>query len=316
MAVPTLLDIARANGSDAVVGLIDETIKVHPELRIGAARTIKGLNYKTLVRLALGNTTGSFRNANEGVVPHTHQYENRLVETYILNPRWQCDKAVADRHEDGALAYIHSEAEGTLEGEMQALSKQFYYGNVAPQGNVKAFPGLIDMHDATNMVVDATGTTEDTCSSVWLVRFGNKHVQWVWGNNGELQPSDIRIESVPMGTTPESYMEAYVQTFLGYPGLQVGSLLSVVRIKKLTADVGKTLTDSLIAQALAKFPEGTTPDAIFMGKRSLSQLQSSRTATNPTGQPAPFPTEVMGIAGNNIPIYVTSGIVATEKLAL
>jgi hypothetical protein len=316
MALPTLLDIARANGSDAVVGLIDETTKVHPELRVISARTIKGLNYKTLVRVGLGNTAGSFRNANEGVVPHVHQYENRLVETYILNPRWQCDKAVADRHEDGALVFIAQEAEGTLEGEMQALSKQFYYGAASGLANAKAFPGLLDMYDATNMSVDAAGTTDSTCSSVWLVRFGPKHVQWVWGNNGELQPSDIRIESVPMGTTPESYMEAYVQTFLGYPGLQVASLLSVVRIKKLTADSGKGLTDALISTALAKFPEGTTPDAIFMGKRSHGQLQAGRTAVNPTGAPAPFPTEVMGIAGNAIPIYVSSGIIATETLAL
>jgi hypothetical protein len=313
--MPTLLDIAKANGSDAVVGLIDETTKVHPELRMGAARTIKGLNYTTLVRVSLGNTAGSFRNANEGVVPHKHVYENRLIETYILNPRWQCDKAVADANEDGALALIHRESEGTLEGEMQGLSKQFYYGG-GTGGNAKGFPGLVQMHDATNMVVDATGTTVATGSSVWLVRFGPKHVQWVWGNNGQLEPSDIRVESVPMGTTPESYMEAYVQTFLGRPGLQVGSLQSVVRIKKLTADSGKGLTDDLIAEALAKFPEGTTPDAIFMGKRSLSQLQSSRTATNPTGAPAPFPTEIQGIAGTNIPIYVTAGILATEALTL
>lgn len=315
MSMPTLLDIAKANGSDAVVGLIDETTKVHPELRIGAARIIRGLNYKTLVRVSLGNTSGSFRNANEGVLPHTHKYENRLVETYILSPRWQCDKAVADAHEDGALAFIHQEAEGTLEGEMQGLSKQFYYGN-GTGGNTKGFPGLIHMYDATNMVVDAGGTTADTGSSVWLVRFGPKHVQWVWGNNGQLQPSDIRIESVAMGTDPETYMEAYVQTFLGRPGLQVGSLQSVVRIKKLTADNGKGLTDDLIAEALAKFPEGTGPDAIFMTQRSLSQLQKSRTATNATGAPAPFPTEIQGIAGQNIPIQVTAGILNTEALTL
>jgi hypothetical protein len=151
---------------------------------------------------------------------------------------------------------------------------------------------------------------------VWLVRFGPKHVQWVWGNDGQLQPSDIRVESVAMGTDPETYMEAYVQTFLGRPGLQVGSLLSVVRIKKLTAETGKGLNDDLIADALAKFPEGTTPDAIFMTKRSHGQLQKSRTAVNPTGAPAPFPTEIQGIAGNNIPLYVTAGITDTESLTL
>ncbi len=315
MPVPTLLDIAKANGSDAVVGLIDESTKVHPEISMGAARTIKGLNYKTLVRTSLGNTSGSFRNANEGVAPHTHTYENRLVETYILNPRWQCDKAVADRHEDGPLAYIATEAEGTFEGEMQALARQFYYGT-GTNGNAKGFPGLMQSYDSTGMVVDATGTTANTGSSVWFVRFGNKHVQWVYGNNGQLEASELRIESIPKGTSPETYLESYVQTFLGYPGLQVGSLQSVVRIKKLTADAGKGLTDALIAQALAKFPAGTTPDAIFMSMRSLGQLTASRTATSPSGAPAPWPTQVVGIAGNNIPIYVTSGIVDTEALSL
>ena len=42
MAQPTLLDIAKANGSDAVAGLIDEAAKAHPELTMGGARTIAG----------------------------------------------------------------------------------------------------------------------------------------------------------------------------------------------------------------------------------------------------------------------------------
>ncbi len=314
MSYPTLLDIAIRNGSDAITGLIDETTKVHPELRMGAARTIKGTNYKTRVRTSLGNSSGSFRDANEGVVPHKHTYVNRLVETYILNPRWQCDKAVADKSEDGALAMIAEEAEGTLEGEFQALSKQFYYGTKT-NGNAKGFPGLIEMYDATNMVVDATGTTEDTCSSVWLVRFDLKSVRWVWGNNGEISASDIRVESVAQGTTPESYLDMYVQTMIGYPGLQVGTLYDVCRIKKLTADSGKGLTDDLIATALAKFKPGRGPNACFMTLRSLAQLQASRTATNPTGAPAPFPTSIKGIDGTDIPISVTEGIVNIEKLA-
>ena len=87
MAMTTLLDIAKANGSDGVVGLIDEATKAHPELTLVAARTIKGLNYKTLVRTA--NPTVGFRNANEGTAATKGTYENRLVETYNLNPRWE-----------------------------------------------------------------------------------------------------------------------------------------------------------------------------------------------------------------------------------
>jgi len=304
MAMPTLLDIAKANGSDGVVGLIDEATKAHPELTLVAARTIKGLNYKTLVRTA--NPTVGFRNANEGTAATKGTYENRLVETYILNPRWECDKAVADRYEDGPEAYIALEASAILEAAMQTLASQFYYGTGA---DAKGFPGLLAAYDATNMVVDAGGTTDSTCSSVWALRFGPINVIWVYGNGGSLELSDVAESRIlDAATNP---FTAYVQELLAYPGLQVASLWSIGRIKKLTADVGKGLTDDLIADLLSKFPVGVRPDVLLMSRRSLRQLQDSRTATNATGAPAPFPTESFGV-----PVAPTDAITNTETLTL
>lgn len=312
MASPTLLDIAKRNGSDAVVGLIDETITVHPELLFVPARTIKGLNYHTLVRTGL--PTAGFRDANDGVDASKSTYENRLVETYILNPRWECDKAVADRSEDGPEAFIFDEAVGIMEASMQQVCKNFYYGrNASFGGDAKGHPGLIDSYDATNMVVDALGTTDKKASSCWLIRYGRQHVSWVWGENGELYMDDPRIETI-LGANNKK-LTGYVQELLAYPGLQVGSLKSVVRIKKLTEDSGKGLTDALIYQALSKFPAGTQPDIILCSRRSLEQLRASRTATNQTGTPAPIPESIAG-AGGAIPIYPTDAIVDTETLAL
>lgn len=317
MSLPTLLDIVKANNSDGVAGLIDETSKAHPEIMMGAARTIKGISYKTLIRVSLGKTDGSFRDANAGSTPIKNIYENRRVETFIMEPRFECDKAVADSYEDGAPAYIALEAEGIMEGELQGLCKQFYYGRGSTAGgtgagnNTKGFPGLIDAYDATNMVVDAAGTTASTGSSVWAVRFGPKAVQWIMGNDGKLNPSPVRVESILDPGDSTKKLDGYVQTMLARPGLQVGSIRAIGRIKKLTADSGKGLTDALISQLLAKFEAGVVPDVLFMNRRSLQQLQSSRTATNPTGTPAPFPTEAFGI-----PIKVTDSIVSTEELTL
>jgi hypothetical protein len=315
MAVLNLLDIAKMNGSDAVAGLIDETTKAHPELRDINARTIKGINYKTLVRVALGASTGSFRSANAGTVPLKATYENRLIETYILEARSRTDVAVADSHEDGPQAAVALEMEGITEGEMQGLAAQMYYGT-GTGGNASGFPGFIQMYDSTNMVVDAAGTTASTGSSVWLVREGPKDVTWVWGNNGQLQATPLRRETVTDPNDSTKFFDAYVQTLFGRPGLQVGSVRSICRIKKLTADSGKGLTDLLINQALAKFPAGLGPNVIFMSRRSAQQLQSSRTATNPTGTPAPFATSVTGMDGSTIPIKVTEAILDTESLTL
>jgi hypothetical protein len=318
MAV-TLLDIAKSNGNDAVVGLIDETVKAHPEIALGGARTIKGMNYRTLVRTS-GFSGSTFRNANEGATVGKATYENRLVETFTLNPRWECDKAVADRHEDGAQAYIAMDAEAMVEKAMVDLSKQFYYGtNTTYGGNAKGFPGLIDAYDSTNNVVDAGGTTATTGSSVWLVKFGVKAVQWVYGMGGSLSLSDV-TEGRVTDASSNPYT-AYIQEMLAYPGLQVAGVRSLVRIKKLTADSGKGLTDSLIADALAKFEVGVVPDLILMSRRSRTQLQKSRSVTIFSGSGgkvsgsveniAPLPTEAFGI-----PIAVTDSISDVESLTL
>lgn len=307
MGMPTLIDVLKLKGSDAAVGLIEEAAKSVPEVRVGAARTIAGLNYKTSVRTAV--PTVGFRQANQGTAVAGSVFEQRLVEAYLLNPQFEVDKAVADAYEDGWQAYLALEASGIMEGAMQALGKAFFYGDNSVNGLSNAFPGLLQAYDSTNMVVDAGGTTDDTATSVWMVRFGPQHVQWLLGQGGAVNISDV--SEVRLADASANPYTAYRQELYMRPGLQVGSVYSVCRIKKVTADSTKTLTDTLIYSALSKFPTSVRPDVIFMNRRSLYQLRASRTATSATGAPAPIPTEVEGV-----PIEVTDSINSIEKLAL
>jgi hypothetical protein len=301
MALPTLLDIAIQNGCDPVVGLIEEAVKNCPEVKLGSARTIKGINYKTLVRTSL--PTVGFRNGNEGTAVGKSNYENRLFECFIFNPPWECDKAIADAHEDGAQAYIAREGIGMMEASFISLGAQFYYGT---NSDAKGFPGLSQVV-ASSMILDAAGSTANTGSSVYAVRWGEQHVQWLYGLNGALNLSDVTEVRLADGSG-NPYM-AYHQEILARPGLQVGSTYSVARIKNLTADNGKGLTDSLLYQLFDLFPAGTAPDAIFMSRRSRQQLRTSRTATNATGSPAPIPTEFEGV-----PIYPTDSLKNIEAI--
>ena len=304
---PTLLDMAKRNARDRAIPLIEETSKLIPEVSgmteegttlpgVGSVRTIQGINYATLVRVT--NPTVSFRDANEGAAASVSQYINRLVETFILNPRWEADKAVADRSEDGPDAYIADEAMAIVEAAMQLLGVQFFYGRGG--SDAKGHPGLVDSY-STDYEVDRTGTAGQ-CSSVWAVKWGPTHVQWVYGNNGQLVVPDKRIETVYRNSAP---MDAYVQSMLCYPGVQVGSVRSVGRIKSVSAEANKTLTDALIFQLLAKMK--VRPDVLFMNKTLREQLRASRTATNATGAAAPIPTEVGGI-----PIAATDSLKMTE----
>ena len=320
MALLTLLDIAKRNGSDMVVGLDrrdqqgasrdhGQDVRRRPGDHDPQRRRRPNDQRDSLQDPGPHRVpTVSFRNANEGVIETKATHENRLVETFIMNPRWGADKAVADRSEDGAEAAIADDAEAHMLGAFITLGKQFYYGAVSG-GDAKGHPGLIDAHDATNNVVDAGGTTATTGSSVWLVKFGPKYVQWVWGNDGELVLSDVELRDKE--DAGGNKFTAYHQELFAYPGLQVGGLNAIVRIKKLTEDAGKGLTDALIASAISKFPTGVVPDVIFASRRSIKQLRASRTATNATGTPAPFPEESFGI-----PIAATDSILDTESLTL
>lgn len=304
----TLLDIAKANGADALTGLIDETTKSYPEVLITPARTIKGISFKTLVRTALpGAGTSGFRKANQGVEARKGIYENRTFETFIFDKRWEADKAVADRHEDGAEAYIAMEAEGILEQAWQDFGRQYFYGLGA---NPDGFPGLVDSYDVTNMLVKAGGTTASTQTSVWGVKFGPRYVQILSGNDGRWDLTDVRIETLTDGAGKK--FDGYVQGMLAYPGMKVGHKASCGRIANIhPSDANAGWTDDDTVDLITKFQNAGVgrPDVLFANPFALSTLQKSRTATNGTGAPAPIPVESHGI-----PIQVTNSITSTEAV--
>lgn len=319
MSQLNLLDIAKANASDIAIGLIEESIKQIPEPTIIPAFTKEGLNYKTLVRT--GVFSGStWRNANEGATVGASTYENRLVEMFTLNPFWQCDRAVADLDKRGPQAVAAREGVGVVEQAFRDLARSFYYGQNATFGHTKGCPGLLDSVQSS-MVVDAGGTTDNVASSVWGVKLGEQYVQWVLGNNGSFDLSPLKEETL-RDANGNPY-PGYTQYLLAYPGLHVGNIFSIVRIKKLTTDSGKGLTDLLLADACLKMEEQGLgrPDLFLMSPRSRTQLQKARTvvlqgggAGRPTGAAqtiAPTPTEYEGI-----PIYATNAISNTETLAL
>jgi len=330
MAMPNLLDIAIANEGDDVVGLIDEVANAHPEIMFVPARTIRGTNYKTLVRTVLPGV--GFRDANEGYAATKGTYENRLIETFIFNPRWECDKAVADSSEDGPEAFIAMEAQAIMESAMQALSEQFYYGRgtstvcglgtTTVKGDAKGFYGLLELSEAlglavaTNpLLVDAGSASATKGSSVYMIRRGMQDVKWVWGQEGNLAVDPPTQERILDGSS--NPFTAYVQEMLAYPGLQVGSIYSFGRIGELGITAGTdTLTDAHLAEVYSKFPGGKKPDLILMTRRSQWQLQSSRLIATgmtilPDGQPVPFPT-----SWENIPIAVTDAISDAEEIGL
>lgn len=308
------LDLAKINGSDISVGLIEENMNSAPELEVLPARTISGTSFKTLVRTAYPTT--SFRNLNEGVEPTKSTYVNKLFETFYYDGQMEVDKAVADGDEQGAEHALTMEADGHGRAFLLLAGAQTWYGS-GTGGDAKGFPGAVQIVDSS-LVVDATGTTASTGSSVYAVVAQPKFFELIYGRNGVLTTGDWRLQTI---TRSSKEMTAWKNSLEGFVGCAWYSKYAVGRIKKLTADSGKGLTDSLLAQLVNAFPVGVKPTHLFMSRRSRQQLQISRTvtlqgqgSTKPDGGQGtigPLPTEYDGI-----PIIATDSISNTESLTL
>jgi len=292
-----IIEIAKRNLADAEVGLIEEAMSLYPELTDGEARTVNGTGYDTLVRTALGAV--AFRNANEGTARTEDTYENRRYTTFIMDPVWFVDKAVADRSEDGWQALLADMAAGKLEAASQAMSSQFYYG---VDNDSKGYPGLQAQVDS-GLLVDLSGSGS-TCTTIWAVKWGPRYLRWILGANGLFEARAPELVTKQDGDGND--FRAYEAGMTYYPGLALENAYAIGAIQNI--DSTHKCDDDDVAALLELMAEkGVRPDVLYMHPIAQEYIREARTATNATGAPAPLPMDVHGI-----PIHPTLGIVKTE----
>lgn len=307
----TLLDLAKLNGADPIVGLIEEVATASPEVVTIPARTIRGTSYKTVARNS--RPTVAFRQANEGTAATKSNFTERLVECFILSARVEVDKAVARGYEDGEAALQAIEAAGVMRAALSTVGSQTIYGT---SSGAKGFFGLQQLIATfgDELVLDAGGTTDNVATSVYAIKAGNTGVQYVYGNGTTFDLGAFREGDAT--DAAGNRFAALIADLTAWIGLQCVNKYAVGRIKDITTDSGKGVTDAKIAELLSKFPIGETPTHLLMNRRSAFQLQTSRTMTASTKQEAftgilpGRPTESFGI-----PIIITDSIGNTETLS-
>lgn len=302
----TLTDLVKINSAGVNdLGVTDLTNDA-PFIRVLAATTASNGTKHSYVAEDGAPTVG-FRSVNTGRDNSKSSDRQVDIDLKLLDASFTVDIAIAKAYRRGADAYIAREAGRHLKAGLFEFESQVVNGTF---DNASGFTGFRDtLTLAHAMTLNATGTTANTGSSIYLVRTNSDEtdVVSVIGNDGE-----ITIDETVVIKEFDEYgvgFSAYHTPIMGWLGLQVGGAKSVARICNLTADSGKGATDAKIADALSLFPASRQPNYIVMNRRSLKQLQASRTATNATGAPAPFPSEAFGI-----PVVVTDAITSTEAI--
>lgn len=297
----TSAEIITFNESDLSFDVSD-VLNRAPLIRRLSAFSVDGTQLKYVKKTA--DPSVGFRLLNDGVENDVADYTQVTVDLAIADASFNVDIAAAEGYRLGPAAFLAMQMRNHMEAMMFKIEQEVLYG-----ANTNGFAALGDelnaLSDAT--VISAGGTTADTGSSVWAINTGFNDVQLAWGNQGVIEAKDTSI--IRTAGSSSGHFGSYWTPVTGYCGLIYGSAWSAGRLANLTEDSGKGLTDDLLSQLLEKFPAGRLPNMLVMSRRSLSQLQRSRTATSPSGAPAPFPESAFGI-----PIIVSDAVSDTEAL--
>jgi len=267
-----------------------------------------GSNTVHKYRKYTGAPAVGFRSENDGRENDHSEDTVVTVNLKIADFSFSVDTASAEGDSQSTPEQVIArEGARHLQGILFKAEQQTIYGTGA-DGDANGFSGFMNSTYldalADTMVIDAGGTTADTASSLYAIRLGVDDVAMVTQPQIELGETTIQRVAGATGFYPAYWTPASV-----WLGLQMGGAYSVGRIANLTADAGKGLTDDLIADLLSQFPAGMGPSLLVCSRRSLKQLQQSRTATNQTGAPAPFPSDSF-----NVPLITTDAIIDTEPL--
>lgn len=297
----TLSDLVSINGAGVSDIEVKDIIDGAPVLAaMAAAEASDGTIHKYLKET--GAPVVGFRDPDEGRDHSKSTDELVTINLKVLDASFHVIKVLADIYKKGAEAMIAREAARHLRAAFALAEKQIFNGLDA-----KGFSSLISSLSYLGhpMVYNAGGSTAVT--SVWMIRStpDEAGTTVIAGQNGNIVIDETFVQFIEVGS-PAKKLAAYMTPIEGWLGLQIGSAYSVGRLANVDNGSYK-LTDDLLSELFALFPEDAPPTMICMNKRSRKQLQQSRTATSPSGAPAPWPTEWEGI-----PILSTASILNTE----
>lgn len=297
----TLTDAAKLHAAEPLQEIISEVAQLTPELGVYPLNVIDKTTYTALVRTA--NPTVGFRHMNQGVSDSKATFAPKIFQAFSLDHQVKLDRAMKeDLGEAGFGRLMAEHTAGAMEAAFATISKQIYYGN--PEAD-KGFPGLLEQYSAdSDHEVNVTGSNNKF--SVWMVNASLGNSALISGGGRQALFEQGPWELKDLTDDDGNVYQGFASWLYGSVGFELKNKHAAVRAKNVSnSDSGKGVTDLVLNEMYTKFiRNGNRPNAIFMPPEGVELLRKSRTATNPTGEPAPRPTD-----WNGIPIYETSGIV-------
>jgi hypothetical protein len=318
MATPqgdlNLVDIYTTNKNDVLTGCVEGITTYAPEWSQIPVMVRAGIDYTTLIRMAL--PTAGFRVINQGILGSKSTYKQIKHEMFPLDVQLEVDELAYEASDGSAGDLLFLEGQGALQQTIIVLGAQTWYGQ--PQDGSNGFVGLryqllsnLQNNPGNSPVTASANTTSSTAYGLWLHPQG---VSYNVGRFGEIAFPPFVRQKVGGGSGNPGYF-AWVSNIRAWIGLSVSDPESVFGITGVTK--AAPLTDNLGADLIATVPMNRRSGfTFFMNRLVHTSLQKSRSSITyqpagaKSGTPAfsPPPLDIDGF-----PLVVTDSITNTEN---
>lgn len=300
----TLLGILQSNDRNLADFIVDDILESAPFLAAAYTQTATGkVEHKFEVEVEAPGV--GFREVNTGRDNAAGKSKIVTIALMLLDASFERDVALALASTKGIEGYMASEGRKSLRAAFATLDRQLIRGTGAV---ADGFYGLNDFLEKFNPDMQIIkGSTAG--SSVYMGHFGEDAVSVIAGNDGELLVDDIK-DVLAYDSSNKPY-NALSLPILGWLGLQVAGSKNLARLANVPQSGEGTLDDKMLAELLMKFPSAVTPNFVLMSRFDAANLAASRTATNPTGTPAPIPT-VWDLGGTPMRIIIDDNVKTDE----
>jgi hypothetical protein len=243
----------------------------------------------------------AFRAVNNGVVNSAGSEKLVTANLSYLDCSWKRDVQLGKGFAKGRDVYLEKQTMKALNAGLAKAEASLIRGTVYDANGPDGLDELVQ----ASMKIDAGGAGG---TRVYMMIAGEEDVCGILGNDGVFSASEVsEVPVITDASTGASY-QADSQGLGGFMCIQVAGKYSLAMAYNIDGTSGDAVDDNLLADLYAKFPSDRLDAVrargiILMSSTGLKQLRNSRTATNPTGAPAPYPTDWMGV-----PIVISDAI--------
>lgn len=309
--MPNALQIAQGRQTPLTAGLFMAVRDEAPLFSAFDVRTTSGTSFLSLAITSLPSS--SFANLGEGFTSSEGTLELREFDCSLIGGQIRAELISADlwnkNHTGTGYTWFDLQTMLKVKADVQNVERQIILGRT---NDAKGFPGAKELtpfsggvftmaetsaaYNFQRSVLNVAGTTSDTASSAYSFVFGEMESQLILGNDsggelitiGDIITQDLAPDPVNNPTKLLRHEVAQLQGFVGLSvsgfnqqieGQSVPTQYSVRRAANITADAGKTMTDTVMDKLSRSHGTGRRPSLFAMSHRSGEQLAASRSAT-------------------------------------